>query len=159
MNAVACPFASKALEQVETVCIEEIDVADTEPFSSDAIDAYFARLRREGPIRYCAINSLYGPYWSVTRYKDIVEVKAKPLIFSSETKGITIEDNTLSLGTPMFISMDPPEHDAQRLAVSPSVAPENLTKMDTRCASAPARCWMACRSTRSSTESTAFRSN
>jgi cytochrome P450 len=130
MNQAVCPYANQALSKLQAIPLEEIDVADTELFRSDAIGAYFDRLRREDPVHYCANNPLYGPYWSVTRFKDILEVETKPQIFSSEIGGITIEDNTLQLDVPMFIAMDPPKHDVQRMAVSASVAPDNLAKME-----------------------------
>ncbi|WP_432276118.1 cytochrome P450 [Banduia mediterranea] len=112
------------------VPLDQIDVADAELFRSDAVFGYFDRLRREDPIHYCSTNKLYGPYWSVTRFKDIVEVETKPQIFSSEARGITIEDDTLGLGTPMFIAMDPPKHGEQRMSVSPAVSPENLMNLE-----------------------------
>ncbi len=130
MNATASPYSSKAVEEANSIPLDQIDVADTKLFRSGTIGAYFDRLRREDPIHYCAKNSLYGPYWSVTRYKDIIEVETKPLIFSSEAGGVTIEDGTLALDTPMFISMDPPKHDEQRRAVSPTVSPETLAQLE-----------------------------
>ncbi|MEJ0044046.1 MAG: hypothetical protein WDM81_18340 [Rhizomicrobium sp.] len=34
---------------------------------------YFERLRREDPVHYCA-DSEFGPYWSITKYNDIMAV-------------------------------------------------------------------------------------
>ncbi len=118
------------LDRIRTMPIDELDVADTEIFRSDAVFTAFERLRREDPVHYCSTNSLYGPYWSITKFKDIIGIETKPQIFSSEIKGITIEDDVLGLGTPMFIAMDPPKHDVQRMAVSPTLSPENLAKME-----------------------------
>jgi cytochrome P450 len=124
------PTHEQVLARVRSTPIEQLDVADTDIFRSDAVFAAFERLRREDPVHYCTTNKLYGPYWSITKFKDIIEVETKPQIFSSEAKGITIEDNVLGLNVPMFIAMDPPKHDEQRMAVSPSVAPDNLAKME-----------------------------
>lgn len=129
-SAIAQRQYDEALSRVNSTPLDQIDVADTELFRSDAVFAYFERLRREDPVHFCSTNRLYGPYWSVTRFKEILEVETQPQIFSSEVGGITIEDGTLGLDVPMFIAMDQPKHDAQRMAVSPALAPENLAKME-----------------------------
>ena len=93
----------------------------------------FERLRAEAPVHYTA-ESEYGPYWSVTRYNDIMAVDTNHQVFSSED-GITLQ--TLESKAEMakrptrqsFISMDPPKHDEQRKTVSPVVAPANLERM------------------------------
>lgn len=92
---------------------------------------YFERLRREDPVHYCA-KSQFGPYWSVTKYKDIMQVETQPRIFSSESSsgGVTIIDTNTVVSLPMFIQMDPPQHDEHRKAVSPIVAPENLARLE-----------------------------
>lgn len=53
-------------------------------------------------------------------------------MFSSEAAlgGITIDDETTDLRLPMFIAMDPPEHDAQRKAINPAVSPANLQLLE-----------------------------
>ena len=130
MDGMVNAVDQRVLDRIRTAPIDELDVADTEIFRSDAVFAAFERLRREDPIHYCTNNKLYGPYWSITKFKDIIAVETKPQIFSSEIKGITIEDDLLGLGTPMFIAMDPPKHDVQRMAVSPTLSPENLAKME-----------------------------
>ena len=65
-----------------------------------------------------------GPYWSITKYNDIMDVDTNHKIFSSEP-AITLFDPREEF-TPMFIAMDPPKHDIQRKAVNPVVAPSNL---------------------------------
>ena len=51
-------------------------------------------------------------------------------VFSSDRE-ITIFDEVKDdTDLPMFIAMDPPEHDAQRKVVSPIVAPGNLQRME-----------------------------
>src|SRR5439155_21341854 len=98
--------------------------------SEDRWDGFFARLRDEAPVHY--VNSpLYGPYWSVTRYRDIMTVDTSHQIFSSDAAlgGITLKDVPLSFRKESFIAMDPPRHDDQRKIVSPIVASPNLAKM------------------------------
>lgn len=116
----------------ETMPPEGIDVSDPAIFGQNLQEPLFERLRREDPVHYCA-SSPYGPYWSVTRYKDIVEVDSNHDAFSSA--GATSLDETRARGvsadaTPIggFLSMDPPGHDMQRKIVSPALAPSNLVK-------------------------------
>jgi cytochrome P450 len=110
--------------------LDEIDVAHPELFRSNRMWSYFERLRRDAPVHYCK-DSMFGPYWSVTKYKDIMHVETNHAIFSSEAAlgGITVRDGREDFRLPMFIAMDPPKHDAQRKVVSPIVAPANLAKL------------------------------
>ncbi|HIG39694.1 MAG: cytochrome P450 [bacterium] len=106
----------------------KFDVSDAYLFQQDLHWAWFERLRNEAPVHYCE-ESEFGPYWSVTKYNDIMQVDTSPEIYSSEG-GITIVDEDEEFPLPMFIAMDPPVHDVQRKTVSPVVAPMNLAKME-----------------------------
>ena len=46
--------------------LARIDVSNPRLYQTDVIGPYFARLRREAPVHYCA-ESAYGPFWSLTR--------------------------------------------------------------------------------------------
>jgi cytochrome P450 len=120
-----------ALTKADSVALDDMDVSDPKLYQDDVWWPYFARLRREAPIHYCR-QSLYGPYWSVTKYKDIMQVEVNHQVYSSasELGGIAVEDQPKDLKRPSFISMDPPKHDEQRMAVSPVVAPVNLANME-----------------------------
>ena len=76
-------------------------------------------------------NGMYGSYWSVTRYKDIMQVDTSQKVFSSDAMlgGIVIRDIPMDFRRPSFIAMDPPKHDEQRKVVAPIVAPMNLQKL------------------------------
>ena len=76
-------------------------------------------------------SPLYGPYWSVTRYRDIMTVDASHQTYSSDAAfgGITLRDVPVQYRKEAFIAMDPPRHDEQRKIVAPIVAPPNLAKM------------------------------
>jgi cytochrome P450 len=112
-----------------TMPLEEIDVSDTRLYQRDAWRPYFARLREEDPVHYLA-ESAFGPFWSVTRFEDIVAVDSNHEAFSS-TPFIMIGDPTDGFTNQNFISMDPPKHDVQRRAVQPVVAPQNLAELET----------------------------
>ncbi len=107
-----------------------IDVSDAKLYQDDTLWPYFERLRREDPVHYCEASP-HGPYWSVTKYNDIMKVDTNHKVFSSEQSlgGITIFNIPEPMRRPNFIAMDPPKHDAQRKAVSPAVAPGNLANL------------------------------
>ena len=112
--------------------LDEMDVSQPILLQQDCWQPWFDRLRAEEPIHYCK-ESLFGPYWSITKFNDIMEVETDPELYSSEGD-ITIfdgddEDNTRR-DTPMFIAMDPPIHEDQRKVVQPVVAPQNLSKLE-----------------------------
>ena len=111
--------------------LDRINVSQPELFRTNAFWPYFERLRREDPVHFCA-QSDYGPYWSVTKYNDIMAVDTNHQVFSSEASlgGITMRDQQADFLLPMFIAMDPPKHDKQRKVVSPIVAPENLERLE-----------------------------
>ena len=110
-----------------TMPLEQIDVADPRLYQDDVWESYFARLRRDDPVHFVANNEMYGSFWSVTKYRDIMQVDTNHSLFSSERGGITLLDD-YRVGT-NFIAMDPPRHDEQRKVVSPVVAPGNLANM------------------------------
>jgi cytochrome P450 len=113
-----------------TTPLDQIDVSDPRLFQEDIYYPYFERLRREDPIHYRK-DGMYGSFWSVTKFKDIMTVETHPEIYSSEAKlgGISITDRPMEFRRSSFISMDPPRHDDQRKVVSPIVAPANLNNM------------------------------
>lgn len=123
--------ASDATNAAYGMALEDIDVSNPVLFRDNTWHPYFKRLREEDPVHYCK-SSMFGPYWSVTKYRDIMAVETNPKVFSSEAKsgGITIMDDNAAASLPMFIAMDPPKHDVQRKTVSPIVAPENLATME-----------------------------
>ncbi|MEO8812077.1 MAG: cytochrome P450 [Caulobacteraceae bacterium] len=108
--------------------LDQIDLAVPERFQNDTMWPFFERMRAEDPVHFTAENE-WGPYWSVTKYNDIMAVDTNHGVFSSEG-GITIANPEEDFDLPMFIAMDPPKHDAQRKAVSPIVAPHNLANLE-----------------------------
>ena len=112
-----------------TTPLSQIDVSDARLYEQDAWRPYFERLRAEDPVHYQA-TSPFGPFWSVTRFEDIVAVDSNHEVFSSEPT-IVIGDLLEETPFEMFIAMDPPKHDDQRRAVQPVVAPRNLADMET----------------------------
>jgi cytochrome P450 len=116
---------------VDALPLDKIDVADPSLYQDDVWPPYFARLRREAPVHYCP-ESAYSPYWSVTRFKDIMHVEVNHEVYSSaaELGGIQVEDQPKDMDRPSFIRMDPPRHTQQRRVVAPIVASANLANLE-----------------------------
>ena len=122
-----------------SVPLDKIHPAEPALFKNNVMWSYFERLRKEDPVHYCKrpfdmgmgefLDEEIGPYWSITKYNDIMDVDTNHKVFSSEP-AITLFDPREEFTTPMFIAMDPPKHDVQRKAVNPVVAPNNLKNME-----------------------------
>lgn len=111
-----------------SIPLADIDVSQAELYERDLQDGFFRRLRKEAPIHYCR-DSQFGPYWSVTRFDDIVEVEKDFQSFSS-FPNILLSDQPDDFTLASFIGMDPPQHDVRRMAVQGSVAPANLALLE-----------------------------
>jgi len=131
MNALSSVMQQQAREAAESMPLEAIDPANADYFVDDTVGHYFARLRRDDPV-HRSVSPVFGPYWSVTRYQDIMAVDTNHAVFSSDWSlgGITLTDPPEGEKLRMFIAMDPPLHDEQRKAVAPIVAPPNLATME-----------------------------
>ena len=111
-----------------TMPLSQIDVSKADLFERGEHWDYFARLRRDDPVHYTA-DSDFGPYWSITKFKDIVQVETSHNIFSSYPE-IVIGDAPSDFRPPMFIAMDPPIHDDHRKTVNPAVSPARLAELE-----------------------------
>ena len=131
MSDGAVDIAKNAASKAWTMPLEEIDVADIELWRTDSHWPYFERLRKEDPVHLCEVGE-FAPYWSITKYADIMAVDTNHAVFSSDAHlgGITLRDMDEDFVLPMFIAMDPPKHDVQRKTVSPIVSPMNLAVME-----------------------------
>ena len=122
-------------DDVQSIPLDKLDVSDPILFQEDRWQPFFARLREEAPVHYCADTEI-GAYWSVSSHAMIKQVDTNHQIFSS-AEGIAIADppideEELEQNVPIenFIAMDPPGHDVQRATVAPSVAPSNLANFE-----------------------------
>ena len=135
---IAVGTQEQARQEAYAMPLDKIDPASAIRFQNDTIWPYFERLRKEAPVHYTA-DSAYGPYWSVTKWHDIMAVDTNHEVFSS-ADGIvlatleSIRENEKIRGprdrnAGGFISMDPPHHGPKRKTVTPVVAPDNLARM------------------------------
>jgi cytochrome P450 len=127
MNA---PVSADPREDAWSIPLDRIDVGQPSLYQDDVWEPYFARLRHDDPVHWCE-HGMYGSYWSVTKYKDIMQVDTSQKTYSSDAMvgGIVLRDTPIDFRRPSFISMDQPRHDEQRKVVSPVVAPGNLQRL------------------------------
>ncbi len=85
---------------------------------------------------------MFGPYWSVTKYNDIMEIETNHQVFSSAASlgGITIRDVPVDLRRESFIAMDQPRHGPQRKTVAPMFTPTHLDELATNIRERSASC-------------------
>ncbi|MCB1692594.1 MAG: cytochrome P450 [Pseudomonadales bacterium] len=121
----------------QSIPIEKLDPAHPSLFEADKIWPYFERLRREDPV-HLTEDSMWGPYWSITNYKDIMYVDSHHDEFSSDilNGGIRLGgrpnrdiDTSSMFHLPMFIMSDPPVHDDQRKVIAPMFTPTHLQEL------------------------------
>ena len=118
------------------VIVDPLDVSRPELYAENRWQEPFRQLRATAPIYKCE-NSKFGPYWSVSTYKPIQYIEALPKIFSSswEVGGITVAGDGIEhmldyeVPMPMFIAMDPPQHNAQRRTVAPAFGPSEVDRL------------------------------
>ena len=127
----ASALANDARARAYATPLKDFNVAEVSHFTSDTHWPWFERLRREDPVHYCA-DSAFGPYWSVTKFHDIVAVDSNHEAFSSSSElgGIMIADAAEPNADSSFIALDPPDHDAQRKVVTPTFSTAGLAAME-----------------------------
>ena len=108
--------------------LQDINVSDPTLYETDSHWAFFERLREEAPVHFCK-ESIFGPFWSVTKFDDIMAVEKDHETFSSFPT-IVIGNQDPNFTVQQFIASDPPKHDNQRKAVTPAVSPQNLALLE-----------------------------
>jgi len=126
--AVSTEAGTPAGQDPWSIPIGKLDVSDAGLYERQEHWDYFKRLRKEDPVHFVE-DSEFGPYWSITKFNDIVFVDTHHKEFSSEPT-IVIGDSEVGFTPPMFIAMDQPKHDVQRKAVTPAVAPMQLQDVE-----------------------------
>ena len=97
MDDAGSEIRRAARERAYSMPIEDIQPADPEMFRSDTLWPYFERLRAEDPV-HMAVDDEAGPYWSVTKYNDIMTVDTNHEVFSSQG-GITLPPSERRVNT------------------------------------------------------------
>src|ERR1700686_2725524 len=130
IDSVQNPQQKAAQDRAASLPLAEFNPGAPELFRADTFWPYFDRLRKEDPVHYCK-DSMFGPYWSVTRYNDIMAIDTNHQVFSSAASlgGITIRDVPSDFRRESFIAMDQPRHSAQRKTVAPMFPPTHLDQL------------------------------
>ena len=118
-NGIADPYS---------LDLKDLDPSDSALYEHQAHWDYFKRLREEDPVHFVDSEE-FGPYWSITKFNDIMYVDSHHEQFSSEPS-IVLGEPEIDFEPPMFIAMDNPKHDVQRKAVTPAVAPQRISEME-----------------------------
>src|SRR3569623_2889094 len=69
--------------------VDPLDVRRAELYRDDVWQAPFKQLRATSPVHKVE-HSDFGPYWSISTYKPILEVESLPEIISSAAGGLTL---------------------------------------------------------------------
>jgi len=110
--------------------LDDLDFSDGRMFKNQTSwKAYFKRLREEDPVHYQK-ESPFGPFWSITKFKDCQYVDKNADLFSSEPSVLIGDLIVDEKEVDMFISMDNPRHDTQRAAVQNVVQPTTLAALE-----------------------------
>ena len=120
-----------------SIPLDELIPSHPDLFATGNALPHFERLRKESPIHFSE-SSPWGPHWSITKHRHIVDVEKNFRTFSSESRyggiqlgGIRYDDEPDPTYTlPMFIAMDPPKHDQQRLTVQPKFTQRYLQTLE-----------------------------
>lgn len=115
--------------EAESTSLADLDVSRANRFEINTHWPYFARLRRVDPVHFCP-DSLYGPYWSITRYDDITAIETDYIQFSSNGNVIIGDVPPEFDRTKAFATSDPPVHTCERKAVTPAVSLKRLAKLE-----------------------------
>ena len=88
-----------AREEAYSTPLKDFHPGAPKLFQNDTLWPWFERLRKEEPVHYCT-NAPIEPYWSVTKYNDIMHVDTNHGIFSSDSTlgGISIRDALIEAG-------------------------------------------------------------
>jgi cytochrome P450 len=122
--------SEEARNKAYSTPLEDFDVGNPELFRDYTFWPYFERLRKEAPVHYSR-GGMFGPYWSVSKYNDIMEIETNHAVFSSAAAlgGISIRDQPVEFRRTSFIAMDQPHHGPQRKTVAPMFTPTHLDEL------------------------------
>ncbi|MDB5469544.1 MAG: cytochrome, partial [Caulobacter sp.] len=74
---------AQARDEVYATPLAKLNPAQPALFQADTMWPIFERLRAEDPVHYTEEHE-FGPYWSITKYNDIMAIDTNHQVFSSE---------------------------------------------------------------------------
>ena len=142
----------EARARIYALPLESLDPGNRDLYPSGEMHWVFERLRAEDPVHFTADeHTELGHYWSLTKWADIQAADTDHETFSAEGiivlgKPVSAEkavaaynDGTMTqeemeakakAGSRSLLSMDPPDHEIHRGAVSEGVSPANLALLE-----------------------------
>lgn len=129
MDMVTETALTRARDEAMATPLDKIDVSRADRFAEGTHWPFFDRLRAEDPVHHLA-ESEFGPFWSITKWKDIMEVETNPKVFSS-FPAIVIVDPEDDFRLSNFITADEPRHSQWRKPVMPGVGGERINQIET----------------------------
>ena len=147
------PEQAEARERIYAMPLEELNPGNPDHYPTGDMNFIFERLRAEDPVHFTPDEHSgdLGHYWSLTKWEDIQAADTNHEVFSAEgiitlSRPLTADeaaapfnDGTMTpeekeairaRGTRSLLSMDPPDHEVHRGAVSEGVSPANLAAME-----------------------------
>lgn len=115
--------------------LEQINLSDPDLHARQEAHEIFRLLRKEAPVHYFSGDNAFGPFWSVTKYDDVLRISRNPQLFSSE-RGISIppavpsDQPTYDMMGKMLIVMDPPRHVRLRRLVNKGFTPRAVGMLE-----------------------------
>jgi len=115
--------------------IDQINLSDPDVHARQEHHELLRVLRNEAPVHYFPGDNAFGPFWSITKYDDVLHISRNPLLFSSE-RGISIppavleNQPTYDMMGRMLIVMDPPRHVRLRRLVNKGFTPRAVGMLE-----------------------------
>jgi cytochrome P450 len=112
--------------------LADIDLSDHDLFVEREPHDVFDVLREQAPVHWNPEPAPRSGFWSITRYDDIVAVLKDTETFSSESRGITLEDPTpeeLDVRRNM-LELDPPRHARWRRVLAGDFTPRAVGRWE-----------------------------
>ena len=107
-----------------------LDLADPDTFVDGPPHELFAQLRASAPVHW---NEGGGGFWAVLTHAGVEDVARQPVLFSSETGGVVLEDlppDRLEQMRGMLLAMDPPRHRDVRRPVVARLSPRSVARLE-----------------------------
>jgi cholest-4-en-3-one 26-monooxygenase len=108
-----------------------VDLSDPTSFADGVPHAVFKRMRAEAPVAFCAERNGGPGFYSISKYRELVQISKQPLLFSSRL-GTNIEDqpaDKLAQLQTIMLNMDPPQHVKYRGLVRRGFTPRMIAEM------------------------------
>jgi cytochrome P450 len=114
------------------VDLEHVDLMDEDLFEDGPPHELFARMRAEAPVMKCTTADGVE-FWSVTKAADIAAISKDPGTFSSERRGVFIDENQpmpVDVLNQVILGMDPPRHIKYRGIVQKAFTPRIIAAQE-----------------------------